>query len=293
LTEPVFAHYSQAELDAQYDNQLACPEFAGILARCAHLSAAAAGLPGERDLRWGIDARESLDIYRPTSPKPAAGWPVVVYVHGGAWLILDKASSAFAAPAFTQAGCLFVGLGFHTVLTTDFANMVERVRYGIGWLAQRIHLYGGDPSRIVLIGHSSGTHLVTQYLTHSPRSDALTTQPLAGALLVSGLGDLEPVRLSYRNQRLKLSAADAQRYSLLSNEVRASGPVDVVVAQGDTLEFKRQSAEMAGYLQQRGLLRQHYEVPHKNHFDVILDLTDPGSRLFQSALSLATRQSPG
>jgi hypothetical protein len=50
---------------------------------------------------------------------------------------------------------------------------------------------------------------------------------------------------------------------------------------------------MASYLQQRGLLRQHYEVPHKNHFDVILDLTDPGSRLFQSALSLATRQSPG
>ena len=45
--------------------------------------------------------------------------------------------------------------------------------------------------------------------------------------------------------------------------------------------------------QQRGLLRQHYEVPHKNHFDVILDLTDPGSRLFQSAISLATRQSPG
>jgi arylformamidase len=69
--------------------------------------------------------------------------------------------------------------------------------------------------------------------------------------------------------------------------------VDVVVAQDDTLEFKRQSAEMASYLQQRGLLRQHYEVPHKNHFDVILDLTDPGSRLFQSALSLATRQSPG
>lgn len=292
MTEPVFAHYSQAELDAQYNNQLACPEFAGILARCAQLSAAAAGLPGERDLRWGLDARESLDIYRPTSPSPATGWPVVVYVHGGAWLILDKASSAFAAPAFTQAGCLFVGLGFHTALTTDFATMVERVRYGIGWLAQHIHLYGGDPSRIVLIGHSSGTHLVSQCLTHSAPGEAFLPQPLAGALLVSGLGDLEPVRLSYRNKRLKLSAPEVQRYSLLANEVCAPCPVDVVHAQEDTLEFKRQAAGMATYLQTRGLLRQRYEVPHKNHFDVILDLTDPGSRLFQSAYSLATRQSP-
>ena len=293
MTVPVFTKFSQAELDAQYNNQLACPDFAGVLARCAQLSQDAAVLPCEREVRWGDDARESLDIYRPARAGPSVGLPVVVYVHGGAWLILDKDSSAFAAPAFTQAGCIFVSMGFHTASTTDFGTMVERVRYGIDWLAQHIHLHGGDPARIVLIGHSSGTHLVTQCLTHSPRSDALAKQPLAGALLVSGLGDLEPVRLSYRNQRLKLSAADAQRYSLLSNEVRVSCPVDVVVAQGDTLEFKRQSAEMASYLQQRGLLRQHYEVPHKNHFDVILDLTDPGSRLFQSALSLATRQSPG
>ncbi len=291
MTEPVFARYSQNELDAQYNNQLACPDFGRILARCAELSQAAAGLPGERDLRWGRDAKESLDIYRPASASPPAGWPVVVYVHGGAWLILDKSSSAFAAPAFTDAGCLFVAMGFHTALTVDFGAMVERVRYGIDWLAQHIHLYGGDPARIVLIGHSSGTHLVGQCLTHSGQSDALHARPLAGALLVSGLGDLEPVRLSYRNQRLKLSAPDARRYSLLSNEVYASCPVDVVVAQDDTPEFKRQSADMAAYLRQRGLLRQHYEVPHKNHFDVILDLTDPGSRLFQSAHSLAKRQS--
>jgi arylformamidase len=288
LHEPVFTKFSQAELDAQYNNQLACPDFAGILEHCAQLSQAAAVLPCDREVRWGDDAKESFDIYRPARDSPPAGLPVVVYVHGGAWLILDKESSAFAAPAFTQAGCIFVSMGFHTVLSRDFGTMVERVRYGIGWLAEHIHLYGGDPARIVLIGHSSGTHLVTQCLTHSGRSDARKIQPLAGALLVSGLGDLEPVRLSYRNQRLKLSAEDAQRYSLLSNEVRASGPVDVVVAQEDTLEFKRQSAEMAAYLRKRGLLRHHYEVPHKNHFDVILDLTDPESRLFKSALSLAT-----
>ncbi|MFC6280185.1 MULTISPECIES: alpha/beta hydrolase [Polaromonas] len=290
MSDRVFADYNQAELDAQYDNQRACPDFAGILERAAQLSQGAAGLAGERDVRWGDDARESLDIYRPAAPGPLAGLPVVVYVHGGGWLILDKSSSAFAAPAFTEAGCLFVALGFHTAQSVDFSTMVERVRHGIGWIAQNIHRHGGDPARIVLVGHSSGTHLVTQCLMHDWTTLAPRARPFAGAVLVSGLGDLEPVRLSYRNTRLKLTQPDVARYSLLASEVSASCPVDVLAAQDDTQEFQRQAADMASYLHARGLLRQHYVVPGKNHFDVILDLADPGSRLFQGVHSLASSQ---
>lgn len=290
MSDRVFANYNQAELDAQYDNQRACPDFSGILEHAARLSQGAAGLAGERDVRWGNDARESLDIYRPAAPGPLAGLPVVVYVHGGGWLILDKSSSAFAAPAFTEAGCLFVALGFHTAQSVDFATMVERVRHGIGWIAQNIHRHGGDPARIVLVGHSSGTHLVTQCLTHDWAAQPLGAHPFAGAVLVSGLGDLEPVRLSYRNARLQLSEQDQIRYSLLRSEITVRCPVDVLTAQDDTPEFQRQAADMAAYLRVRGLLRQHYAVPQKNHFDVILDLADPGSRLFQGTHHLATGQ---
>jgi len=286
---PVFNGYSQAQLDAQYDNQAACPDFRSTLDAGAALSRKASGLAGERGVRWGRDGRESLDIYREASGPGLL--PVVVYVHGGGWLILDKESSAFGARSFGAAGCLFVALGFHTAATVPFAEMVERVREGVAWIAQNIQRYGGDPERIVLVGHSSGTHLVSQCLTHDWASRGLPSTPIAGAILVSGLGDLHPVRLSYRNQRLELSQEHVQRYSLLRNPLTVRCPVDVVVAEHDTDEFKRQAADMAGYLERAGLLRHHYMRQGAHHFDVILDLADSDSRLFGETLSLASAHS--
>lgn len=286
MNHRVFADFDQIELDAQYNNQAACPGFADILGHGALLSRNAAGLAGERNVRWGVDQRESLDIYVPASSGP---YPVMVYVHGGGWQSLDKECSAFAAPAFTAAGYMLVVLGFHTIPNVDFATMVERVRCGIGWIAHHIYRHGGDPQRVVLVGHSSGSHLVSQCLTNDWTTHGLSPNPFAGAMLVSGLGDLEPVRLCYRNNRLKLSQSEVARYSLLSNDVNARCPVDVVTAEHDTPEFQRQAMEVADYLSANRLLRKHYTVPERNHFDVILDIADSDSLLFRNTCTLGSR----
>lgn len=278
MTSPVFHRYDQAGLDAQYDNQRACPGFASVLERARQMSLTAFVLPGERDVRWGDDAKESLDIYRPAEAQPGQRLPVVVYVHGGGWLILDKESSAFAAPAVVADGCLFVALGFHTAATLPFSRMVERVRHGVAWLRDHIGAYGGDPERITLVGHSSGTHLVSQCLT-LPGMDR--------ALMVSGLCDLEPVRLSYRNQRLRLQPADVRRLSLIHAPEPVCTSACVVVAEHDTDEFHRQASDMAECLRAQGRLLDHFTVADRNHFDVILDLADTQSRLFLTLSALA------
>ncbi len=146
MAPPVFANYTQEELDAQYDNQRACPTFRETLARGTLLGAEAAGLPGERDVRWGAHPLELLDIYR-----PAAGdrLPVVVYIHGGAWLSLDKEDSAFAAQSFVDSGCMLVALGFPDVTDVPFARMVQGVRNAVAWIRRNIERFGGDPARIV------------------------------------------------------------------------------------------------------------------------------------------------
>lgn len=284
MNTAVYAGYTQAQLDAQYNNQTAWPGFKDILAEAARRSHHARLEVVAPDVRWGDDARESLDIYGRAEGAPR---PVVVFIHGGAWLSLDKESSAFAAPAITAAGPLFVALGFHTAATVSFATMVDRVRAGMAWLVQNIHRYGGDPGRIVLVGHSSGTHLVTQCLTHDWTAHGLDARPYAGAVLVSGLCDLEPVRLSYRNERLALTPDDVLTYSLKHQPVRAPCPVDVLVAERDTDEFRRQSAEMASILRSRGVLRDSGTIDDRNHFDVILDLATPGTRVWRSVISLA------
>lgn len=280
----VYSGYTQAELDAQYDNPKACPSHNDIMGEVRALSKRARADVAVPDLRWGEDGRECLDIY---GDVHATSRPVVVFVHGGAWVSLDKEASAFAAPAFTKAGALFVALGFHTAATVNFSHMVARVRHGIGWLVNHIHHFGGDPERIVLVGHSSGTHLVSQCLTQDWGNLGVRSNPFAGAVLISGLCDLEPVRLSYRNVRLALSKEQVLDFSLKHQAVRVSCPVDVVVAEHDTVEFRRQGEEMARYLKAHALLRNTYTVKKKNHFDIMLDLANPETQLYRSVLSLA------
>ena len=224
----VFDQYTQEALDAQYNNQLACPGFRDTLARGTALSAEAAGLPGARDVAWGPHPLERLDIYGPprfdgpadaglagkvpapltanttfqaelSAPLPSeallqsgpsAQLPVLLFVHGGAWLTQDKEDSAFGAQAFAEHGCLWVALGFPDASDVPFVDMVASVRRAIAWVHTHIAEHGGDPQRIVLAGHSSGTHLVSQALTHDWTVEGLKTPPFQGAVMVSGLSDL-------------------------------------------------------------------------------------------------------
>ncbi|MDX3905907.1 MAG: alpha/beta hydrolase [Pigmentiphaga sp.] len=280
----VYGDYDQEELDRQYDNQRYCPTFRETLDEGARLSLEASPLCTERDVRWGEHPDARLDIYRPAGPGP---YPVVVYVHGGAWLGQSKEESAFAAPAFVEDQCMYVALGFPRASQVPFADMVAAVREGIGWIVRNIARFGGDPRRIVLIGHSSGSHLVSQCLIHDWKAAGLPGNDFAGAVLVSGLGDLEPVRLSYRNQRLHLTPAQVNEFSLLRNEPSGRTPVVVAVARGDTDEFRRQSGEVARYWRARGLLASEHVFEDRHHFDVILDLCNRSSALYRAVMELA------
>ncbi|VCU68835.1 Carboxylesterase [Pigmentiphaga humi] len=290
MTTPVFGDYDQDALDLQYDNQRYCPGFQEILDRTAQLSRDASPLCTHRDVRWGEHSDARLDIYRPGGAGPL---PVVVYVHGGAWLGQSKEESAFAVPAFLRAGCMAVVLGFPRASQVPFADMVGAVRDGIAWIVRNIAGYGGDPARIVLIGHSSGSHLVTQCLIHDWKARGLPSNDFAGAVLVSGLGDLEPVRLSYRNKRLHLTPEQVEAFSLLANEPGGKTRVAVAVAQGDTDEFRRQSHAVAQYWRDRGLLAEERLIEQRNHFDVILDLCDASSDLHRAVLALLDGKQAG
>ncbi len=289
MATTVFGAYDQAALDLQYDNQRHYPDFRQILAQGAELSAAALPWCTHRDVPWGDYPDARLDIYRPAGRGRV---PVVLYVHGGAWVAQNKEESAFAAQPLLEDGCMLVTLGFPRASQVSFDVMVQAVREGVAWVRRNIASYGGDADRIVLIGHSSGSHLVSQCLTHDWAGDGLPTC-FAGAMLVCGLGDLEPVRLSYRNERLKLNPADVQRYSLLSTEPTGSTPVVVAVADGDTDEFRRQSEAVAQYCRQRGLLADYQVLAQRNHFDVILDLCERSSSLYQALMHLVSGRHDG
>lgn len=98
-----------------------------------------------------------LDIY---APDGARGLPVVLFVHGGAWAF-GRRSQVGAKPAFLLAnGFCFVSIDYRMLPEADVATQANDVEKAYAYVRANIAQHGGDPDRIVGMGHSAGCHLV-------------------------------------------------------------------------------------------------------------------------------------
>ena len=113
-------------------------------------------------------AHNRLDLFVPR--RPSSRRPVVVYVHGGGWQTGDKRRIGHKARLFTRAGYLFASVNYRLSPPVRGLPAPDRVRFpdhphdvgeALGWLTRNVRRYGGDPDRLVLIGHSAGAHLVS------------------------------------------------------------------------------------------------------------------------------------
>ncbi|AMX95023.1 MULTISPECIES: alpha/beta hydrolase [Mesorhizobium] len=98
-----------------------------------------------------------LDIY---APDGATGLPVVFFVHGGTWQF-GKRSQVDAKPAFLLAnGFCFVSIDYRMLPQANVATQAGDVEKAYAYIRANIARHGGDPNRIVGMGHSAGCHLV-------------------------------------------------------------------------------------------------------------------------------------
>ena len=152
----VFLNYDQAELDRQYDQRAWAPNAAEVIRRYTENSDRVRARLGAPDVfAYGPSAAETFDLYR----CPNDNAPIQVFIHGGAWRLLGKRDSAFAAETFVRAGAHFVALDFALLPSVTLAEMVAQVRRGVAWIHQNAARFGGDPARLHISGHSSGGHL--------------------------------------------------------------------------------------------------------------------------------------
>ncbi len=123
----------------------------------------------QRDIAYarheGVDPRlTSLDLYLPLHrPEPSGegGHPIIVYVHGGGWRIGDKAR-VYEKPAhFCAQGYIFASVNYRLSPDVRHPAHTQDVADAVAWLHEHAHEFGGDPRRIVLMGHSAGAHIVT------------------------------------------------------------------------------------------------------------------------------------
>ncbi|MSP50292.1 MAG: alpha/beta hydrolase [Alphaproteobacteria bacterium] len=270
---PVFGAYDQAGLDLQFNNRARVPDFATYLARFPAASSRARALIGsEIDLAYGPGPRDRLDLFRPPAPKGKP--PVLAFIHGGYWQGLDKSHFSYLARPWVRAGAAVVTLGYPICPAVTMTRLVASVRAGIAWIAAESPRLGLDGRRIVVAGHSAGGHLTAMAMT-GPGPD------LAGGIALSGLYDLEPIRLSYLNAALGMGAEEARRLSPVHLPRPRSGRLVLAVGGAESEEYHRQQDTLSAAwdVEARALAGL-------NHFSIVDALADPSNPLFLTAAEL-------
>ncbi len=280
--ERVFLGYTQAELDRAYDQRAWSAQIDAVIARYAADSAAVRAKYPPRTERYGPHEAELLDVF---APPGASGAPVMVFLHGGAWLRLTKEDASGPAPTFLDRGAIYVTPNFANIAAVGLPGMAEQVTRAVEWVARNAAAIGADPARLYLSGHSSGAHLAAVVLTTDWAARGLPGV-VRGALLMSGIYELYPALLSSRSGYMRGSEAIATALSPMRHLDRLACPVALAWGDRESPEFRRQSEVFAAVLAGMGRLLAQYVLPGTDHFEVPLQLQDPTSTLAQAALGM-------
>jgi arylformamidase len=231
---------------------------------------------------YGPTEIEQLDIYR--SKRPNA--PVNVFVHGGAWRANRAADYAFLAEPFVTAGAHYVILDFTNVDDAggSLFPMVEQVRRAVGWVYKNAKSFGGDPSRLYLSSHSSGSHIGGCVVTHDWRKHDLPADILKGATLSSGMYDLEPVRLSKRSKYVKFTDEMEEALSAMRHLDKLNTPLILAHGSYETPEFQRQTRDFHAAVKAAGKPAELLVGEGYNHFEMLETLANPYGLLGRAAL---------
>lgn len=236
-----------------------------------------------RDVNYGPGAGERLDIF----PATQANAPVLLYIHGGYWRALSKSESTFMAPALVEAGGCVVVIDYDLAPAVSLDHIVDQTRRALAWVHGHIAEFGGDPNRIVASGSSAGGHLVGMLLAGGWQVGyGVPDSVLHGALPISGLFDLQPLLETHINAWMNLDEQSARRNSPHFHLPQQA--TELVVSYGalESAEFARQSHDYLEAWQAGGLPGRFVAAPGRNHFDVVLQLGEPGTPLYRAALQL-------
>ncbi|MBT6274521.1 MAG: alpha/beta hydrolase [Chromatiales bacterium] len=280
----VFRGLTQDELDAHYDQNTFVGNLAPYLEQWGELTdKAMAQYAVQRDVRYGDQPKQRMDYFS----AGVADAPLVLFFHGGAWMRHTKAMFGYPALAFVANGYAFATVEFDVVPNVGLDEQINHGLLAFEWLVTNAEGFDFDPSRVFVSGHHSGALLAGMVAT-TDWTERLKSEssPLAGALLLSGVYDLEPVRLSSRNEQLGLSIKQARSLSPIHQIPETPCPIVVAWGESESDEFRRQSLDFAAAWRRASGACSATELPGANHFDMSLELCDPSGPIIQAFRAL-------
>jgi len=228
----------------------------------------------------------SLDVY----PATGADLPVVIFVHGGGWFRGDK-SNVDAKPAgFNARGFVFVSVNYRLIPEVDVTRQMQDVARAVAWAKENIGQYGGDPSRMFLMGHSAGGHLVSLLGTDESylRAEGLSLADIRGVVsldtqaydiykLMSNLplASGEVYRETFGDDPEFWKAMSPQRHAAADKNI----PPFAVVYTGGKESRATLSKEFFASLQEAGIPSVLLPAPEKTHGKLNREFGLPNDRI--------------
>lgn len=271
----VYRGMDRATLDAAYNNGKAVANSPEILADWLLRSAAIrAAKPEHLDIPYGSRERNRVDFFS----CGKRGAPTLVFVHGGYWQRNAKEGFAFLAAGPLAHGFNVALPGYTLAPEARLTEIVAEIRASLVVIRRRVLEVDGDPGRIFVSGWSAGGHLAASMITEPG---------IAGGLAISGVFDLEPIRLNYLNEKLALDEAEVAALSP-SRHLPARAPkLSLAVGGAELPELRRQSRDYAAAWAAAGLAGELVEPEGHNHFTILEELANPEGRLTGMVRALA------
>ena len=269
MISAVFRDYDQKALDLEYDNRGRFPDTADCKAAQVEGSDEAKNTFNCRlDIRFGPDKTDLLDIYLAEGDTPN---PIHVFFHGGYWKSNTKNDFGFVAKPFVPHGITTVVVEYPLIPAVRMNKLIDRCRAAMNWVWQNADSFGGNRDKITISGHSAGGHITAMMLqTDWPTySNELPKNLIKAGCSISGVSDLEPVRLSFQNDELQFDKNEAAAFSTLYMQPRHPGPLLGVAGGIEGPEFIRQTTELMDAWGQKGMDTKCWIMEGKHHFTTI------------------------
>tara|TARA_Y100000588_G_C14080650_1_gene850027 strand:+ start:91 stop:951 length:861 start_codon:yes stop_codon:yes gene_type:complete len=285
MCETLFNSYDRQGLDVQYNNRERVANYLDYFNRWAETSAKIREtIDCHIDVAFGESDMERLDIFPALTPDA----PVCMFVHGGYWQSLDKSDFSFLAAGLLPHDVTLVVNNYALCPHVTMDEIVRQNRAALAWIWANADNYGIDPERVHISGHSAGGHLVAMLMaTNWPSFQPGTPADLIkSTCAMSGLYDLEPIRLCYLNEVLRMDQDMAARNSPLNLNYPHDTPMLITHGGLESDEYYRQTNDMTALWGRLGFPIERSIPDDLTHFSLVDQFADPHSELIAKQVAL-------
>jgi len=233
------------------------------------LTMSAARAATKKGISYG---QNRLDIYTPDNPVNA---PVIMYVHGGAWKAGSRGKVGSKAGYYTKKGYIFISVGYTLYPRANAEQQAVQVAQAVNWVRMNAKAYGGDGSRIALMGHSAGCHLAAMATLSGACTPKLLICNDTGGYDVAFLAKINNGKVPRLYSALDTKSKWA-RWSPISYVANRRQPPTLVIWSGGTNRDKI-SIHFADALERAGNSVTRFAGLSYSHYSINSSIGKPGS----------------